>query len=108
DPRRLLHGRGLQARPPPADREGRLLQRVEAEMSGRRPMKTAFVTGGGSGIGAATARRLAADGMHVVVADLDEVGAKTVAHEIGGEGVALDVTDCASVREGIDGRPVDV
>jgi 2-hydroxycyclohexanecarboxyl-CoA dehydrogenase len=76
--------------------------------SGRRPMKTAVVTGGASGIGAATARRLARDGFHVVVADIDEVGAKEVAHEIGGEALVLDVTDGDAVREALANREVDV
>jgi 2-hydroxycyclohexanecarboxyl-CoA dehydrogenase len=76
-------------------------------------MRTAFVTGGASGIGAAAARRLAADGVRVVVADIDPVGAKTVAHEIDGMAVEVDVRDVAGVREavriGVDAvGPIDV
>ena len=57
--------------------------------------RVAFVTGGGSGIGRATALRLAAEGACVVVADRDEDAAKQVAAEIGETGVAVtvDVTD---------------
>ena len=74
-------------------------------MTGRR----AFITGGASGIGAATARRLADDGFAVVVADLDEIGAKEVAAQIGGEAVQLDVCDADAVRSAILGiGPVDV
>ncbi len=53
--------------------------------------KVAVVTGGGSGIGAGVARRLAAEGASVVVVDRDEQRAATVAGELGGLGVAADV-----------------
>jgi 2-hydroxycyclohexanecarboxyl-CoA dehydrogenase len=59
----------------------------------------AFVTGGASGIGAATARRLADEGARVVIGDLDEPGAKVVADELDGLSVSLDVTDRGSVEE---------
>lgn len=51
--------------------------------------RVAFVTGGGSGIGAAIARRLASEGACVVVADLDVAAAQTIARKIGNEDVAL-------------------
>ena len=47
--------------------------------------RTALVTGGASGIGAACARELSARGAVVTVADLDDVGAKNVAEAIGGK-----------------------
>ena len=53
----------------------------------------ALVTGGASGIGRATSRRLAQEGAKVVVADVDENGGKSVAEEIGGDFERLDVSD---------------
>jgi len=55
--------------------------------------RTALVTGGASGIGAAVATRLAALGAHVVVLDVDADGAAEVAAAIGGESRGLDLTD---------------
>jgi rhamnulose-1-phosphate aldolase/alcohol dehydrogenase len=67
--------------------------------------RIALVTGGASGIGRAIARRLAAEGAHVVVGDLDGVGAARTADEITGAvgagralGLAMDVTSESSVR----------
>jgi len=54
--------------------------------------RVAVVTGGGSGIGLATARRLAAEGAQVAVADLDGETGKAAADEIGGLFIQADVT----------------
>jgi 2-hydroxycyclohexanecarboxyl-CoA dehydrogenase len=63
--------------------------------------RIALVTGGASGIGAATARRLAAEGARVAVADIDESGAAAVAAEIDGTAVYMDVSDAASAVTGV-------
>ena len=74
---------------------------AEAEFS----RKVAFITGGAGGIGSETARRLVAEGAHVVLADLNLEGAQKVADEINekyGEGraiaVKMDVTNEEAVQ----------
>ena len=66
--------------------------------------QVAVITGGGSGIGAATARAMAKEGAEVAILDRDEDAAKAVAKKIGGKAlaVACDVTDAKSVRAAFD------
>jgi len=69
--------------------------------------KTAIITGTSGGIGAATARRLAAEGGQVVLADINVDGAEAVAAEIrakGGDAIShyLDLNDEASIKKLID------
>lgn len=59
--------------------------------------KTAIVTGAASGFGAGIARRFAAEGARVMVADLNEGGAQAVAAEFGGIAQGVDVAQDASV-----------
>jgi 2-hydroxycyclohexanecarboxyl-CoA dehydrogenase len=72
--------------------------------------KKALVTGGASGIGAAIARRLAAEGAEVTVGDLNLEGATEVAGEISGLPIELDVTDLGSAQAAVDsaGPPIDI
>jgi NAD(P)-dependent dehydrogenase (short-subunit alcohol dehydrogenase family) len=63
--------------------------------------QAAIVTGGASGLGAATARRLAKAGAKVAVCDLNAKLAETVAAEIGGVAIACDVADAASAEAAI-------
>ena len=59
--------------------------------------RTALVTGGASGIGRAVASRLAAQGAHVWVLDVNESGAAEVADEIGGSPLVADLSEPVSV-----------
>lgn len=61
--------------------------------------KRALVTGGASGIGEAAARSLAAEGATVVIADVDEVEARRVADDIGGEVWGVDLLDRHAVSD---------
>ena len=63
--------------------------------------QVAIVTGGASGLGAATARRLAREGAKVAVLDLNIKLAESVAAEIGGVAVSCDVADAASAEAAI-------
>lgn len=60
--------------------------------------RAAIVTGGASGLGAATARALSASGARVTLFDLAEAAGRQLARDIGGLFIACDVTDEASVE----------
>jgi NAD(P)-dependent dehydrogenase (short-subunit alcohol dehydrogenase family) len=66
----------------------------EPRLAGR----IAVITGGGSGIGLASARRLAAEGARVVIADLDSATGTVAAAEVDGVFVAVDVSDPEQVE----------
>lgn len=62
----------------------------------------AFITGAGSGLGAAAARRLAADGAMIVINDLDRDAAERTAREVGGIAHVFDVTDPEAFDAAVD------
>jgi 3-hydroxyacyl-CoA dehydrogenase / 3-hydroxy-2-methylbutyryl-CoA dehydrogenase len=70
---------------------------------------SALVAGGASGLGAATARRLAAAGARVTMADLNVEAGEALAAEIGASFAACDVTDAAQVEAAVpDGVRISV
>ena len=63
--------------------------------------QAAIVTGGASGLGAATARRLAGGGCRVALLDINQSAAEAQARNIGGIGIACDVADAASAEAAV-------
>jgi NAD(P)-dependent dehydrogenase (short-subunit alcohol dehydrogenase family) len=72
------------------------------DLTQRLAGKIAVVTGGGGGIGLASARRLHAEGATVVIADIDERTGTVAAEEVSGLYVPVDVSDEASVNSLFD------
>jgi NAD(P)-dependent dehydrogenase (short-subunit alcohol dehydrogenase family) len=64
--------------------------------------KAAIVTGGASGLGEGTARRLAAEGAKVAIFDLNEARGQAVAAELGGVFAKVNVADVESVKAGFE------
>ena len=64
--------------------------------------QAAIVTGGASGLGAATARALAAAGAKVAVFDINEAGAMSLAKDVGGIGIGCDVSSADGAKAGIE------
>ncbi len=63
---------------------------------------SAIVTGGASGLGAAAARRIARDGAHVLIVDVNDELGESVAAEVNGGYIHTDVTDSSQVQAAVD------
>lgn len=74
----------------------------EANSGAKTDRVLAVVTGGANGIGAGIAERLAAQGMHPIIADLDENSGQATARRIGGSFIRADVATKAGIRTVID------
>ena len=68
---------------------------------GRLDGRVAVVTGGASGIGLASVRRMAAEGAKIVVADIDQLGGELAANEVGGVYVRLRFSKKQVLRTGL-------
>jgi NAD(P)-dependent dehydrogenase (short-subunit alcohol dehydrogenase family) len=71
---------------------------MQTVVSNRLAGRSAVITGGASGIGLATARRMAAEGANVVIADIEPTSGLAAASEVGGLFVKVDVTSEEDVR----------
>ena len=101
--RRAAAVHGDQERLPRHREPGEAMTVTRVDLTQRLAGRVAVVTGGASGIGLASSRRLAAEGAHVVVADLDPATGKAAADEVGGSFVAVDVANEEQVDALFDG-----